>query len=461
MDEITTLTTVDYHNRFAHRFYSHLTQPNSENVIFSPYSIFTAFAMMYEGAKGKTKTELKTFFRFPNEENLHEFLTPLDNSFESYKMFKIEEFKERLEKKYDGIYKYIQKRNKDIQELNTFLPQLTKFQKPNVNAPIPYTEERMLQDFSSSLEKSVGSKNSIFELQTINALWIQQGYPIEEEFKNCIHEFYDGNMFFLDFINDSENTAKIINEYVEKHTNHKLTNLIAPNNFTELTRLILTNILYFSGSWEFPFSKRSTRNKSFWISREKVIQTSMMAFGKQILNSNKFNYAELEELEILELPYKGGSLSMLIFLPSDNLKSLEKSFTFEKLTHLKNQMKPRTLGGVFLPKFDFHFKTSAKNILKSLGLFTPFSMAEADFSGISVNAVNEGLYIENCHHEAFIKVNEDGTEAGACTQMEVFMAGFHTSKDPIFNVNHPFLFIIQNSITGMILFMGKVVDPRS
>jgi len=169
----------------------------------------------------------------------------------------------------------------------------------------------------------------------------------------------------------------------------------------------------------------------------------------------RFNYADTEEAQILELPYKGDKISMLVVLPTKDLASIESSLTAEKLNEYKSKMRETKLDSVSLPKFEFDTKYFMKDTLSALGMPTAFS-GNADFSGMTGK---KDLYIDFVIHQAYVKVDEKGTEAAGATAVGMFT----TSVQPrtIFRADHPFIFLIQEKDTGNILFLGRVVNPAS
>ncbi|MGI0040791.1 MAG: serpin family protein, partial [Nitrosopumilaceae archaeon] len=217
----------------------------------------------------------------------------------------------------------------------------------------------------------------------------------------------------------------------------------------ELTRLIITNAIYFNGEWTYPFSPDWTRESDFHTSKDKTVKVSMMD-----LNVRELNYTQNQLLEILELPYKGEKISMLILLPKEieGLESVEEVLTADKLSQWRENLSETHIA-VLLPKFTAETKYDLKDSLQNMGMNIPFDEFNADFSGINET---ERLYIDQAVHKAFVNVYELGTEAAAATGLEVRA----TSGPPAtFAADHPFIFIIQDTQTGNILFMGKVVDP--
>jgi len=166
-----------------------------------------------------------------------------------------------------------------------------------------------------------------------------------------------------------------------------------------------------------------------------------------------FNYADIGDLRILELPYKGGKISMLILLPSENLDVIESTLTAEKLDEYKSQMKKTKMDLISIPKFEFDTKYFMKKTLSALGMPTAFSQ-NADFSGMTGE---RDLFIDFVIHQAYVKVDEEGTEAAAATAVGMKLTAIEPAN--VFRADHPFIFIIQEKETGNILFFGRLVDP--
>jgi serpin B len=216
-----------------------------------------------------------------------------------------------------------------------------------------------------------------------------------------------------------------------------------------MTRLVLTNAIYFKGNRAKQFDKENTLEADFKVTPGKTVKVRMMSLtGKEA----KFNYTETPELQILELPYDGGELSMLIMLPrEDNLQTIEELLNGGNLTGWKNNLMEQEVN-VYLPKFTFETKYFMKETLEEMGMPTAFSM-DADFSGMDGT---DRLYISSVIHQAFVEVNEEGTEAAAATAVVMLEKGMPTT----FRADHPFIFIIREKETGSILFLGRVVNPK-
>ncbi len=328
-----------------------------------------------------------------------------------------------------------------------------------------FPENNVLRPNFAAIYNEINKKDKQYQLNTGNALWVQQDYPFLESYRTTVEKYYGGKAANLDFIGETEKSRQTINNFIEEQTNDKIKDLIPQGVLGPMTRLVLTNAIYFKGTWAWEFDKSDTKDRDFKITSTNIVKTPMMYMDP---DKAKFNYADIGELQILELPYKGDDISMLILLPKQGVDydmetreeiisdyTLEDiSLTKENLENWKSQMTETKLDAIYLPKFEFDTKYTLNKVLTDLGMPTAFS-GNADFSGMTEA---ERLFISAVIHQAYVKVNEEGTEAAAATAV----IGETTSIQPrnIFRADHPFIFIIQEKETGNILFLGKVVDPR-
>jgi len=368
---------VEANNQFAFDFYSQV-KDGEGNIFYSPYSISSALAMTYEGAKGETADEMKSVFHFP--------------------------------------------------------------------------ENNILRPNFASIYNEINKKDKGYELNTGNALWIQHDYPLLEDYLTTVEKYYGGKAANLDFVKETEKSRQTINSFIEEQTKDKIKDLIPPGVLSPLTRLVLTNAIYFKGTWEWEFDKSDTRDQDFKITLDNIVKAPMMYMDN---DKATFNYADIGDLQILELPYKGEEVSMLILLPTENLDSIEPDLTAEKLGEWKNQMQETKLDAIYLPKFEFDTKYMMADTLSAMGMPTAFTWPGADFSGMDGT---KDLYISAVIHQAFVKVDEKGTEAAAATAIVMTLGSVGPRN--MFRADHPFIFIIQERETGNILFLGRVVDPR-
>ena len=290
-----------------------------------------------------------------------------------------------------------------------------------------------------------------YQLSIANALWGQKDYPFLDDFIQLNKKYYRAGLENVDFVNEAkrEKTRKKINTWVEDKTNDKIKDLIPEGVLDEATRLVLTNAIYFKGDWARQFDKADTKNADFYISPNKTVTAPLM------YQKEDFRYGQTDTLQLLELPYKGDDLSMVILLPKEKtgLADLEKELTADNLTEWQKRMYKKEVE-VYLPKFKMTSQFSLPETLKKMGMSDAFDPGKADFSGMTGN---KDLFISAVLHKAFVEVNEEGTEAAAATgvMMELSMA----LDEPVFRADHPFIFMIKDNKTGSILFIGRIVDP--
>ena len=313
-----------------------------------------------------------------------------------------------------------------------------------------FPESNILRPNFAAIYNDINKKDKPYKLSTGNALWVQQDYQLLGEYLSTVEKYYGGKAANLDFAKEAEKSRQTINTFIEEQTDNKIKDLIPQGVLDASTRLILTNAIYFKGTWTWEFDKSDTREQDFRITPTNIVKTPMMHMKN---DKAKFNYADTGGLQILELPYKGDEISMLILLPTENLDAIELSLTAEKLKEYMDQMKETELDGIFLPKFEFDTKYFMKETLSKMGMPTAFG--NADFSGMTGK---KDLLIDFVIHQAYVKVDEEGTEAAAATAVG---AGITSVGPPrkIFRADHPFIFIIQEKKTGNIVFLGRVIDP--
>jgi serpin B len=369
-------------NQFAMDMYFDLSKTNTENLFFSPYSIYSALAMTYEGANGATAEEMKNVFYFP--------------------------------------------------------------------------ENNILRPNSAAIYNIINKKEKSYELRTGNALWAQKEFSFLPEYFNLIEKYYGGKAVNLDFINELEKSRLTINDFILKQTNYKIKDLLQQNDLTDDTKLVLTNAIYFKGDWKYEFDKKDTMDLNFKVNSNNIIKIPTMIMSPE---DKKFNYFENDLLQIIELPYKDNELSMLVLLPKDNVSSLEKVLSYAKLNEWKKSMTQKEVSKINLPKFKFDTRYYLQNNLSDMGMPTAFSRSAADFSKMNGDT---RLMISKVIHQAFVSVDEKGTEAAAATAVIMIAKSMpNPVANIIFNADHPFIFIIQENETNEILFLGRMVNPSS
>ncbi|MCU0572824.1 MAG: serpin family protein [Syntrophobacteraceae bacterium] len=288
-------------------------------------------------------------------------------------------------------------------------------------------------------------------LDVANGLWPQKGYPLRDDYLSLVKKHYGVSITPVDYRTAAEDARGMINRWVEGKTRGKIQDLIQPGVLDPMTRLVLVNAIYFKGMWENRFKVEDTRDAPFHVAPGKVAQAPMMTLREE------FGYADLDSLQILEMPYVGKGLSMVVLLPrkADGLREMEADLTPARLKEWRSVLRRKEVV-VFLPRFRMTSMFRLDETLAALGMRDAFSPARADFSGM--DGRKGWLHIGVVLHKAFVEVNEEGTEAAAATAVGI-RATAMPAPPPEFRADHPFLFLILEKETGSILFMGRVTDP--
>ena len=304
-----------------------------------------------------------------------------------------------------------------------------------------------LQSYWTTPDKKKGIR-----LNLANRLWGQESYQFLPEFLGITREMYGAELARLNFT-QSEQARQTINGWVEEQTENKITDLIPVGAINLDTRLVLTNAVYFKGIWTDPFKQELTKEEDFHLTSADKIKVPMMN------NSDRFRYNEVDNLQVLELPYGDGSLSMLVLLPNknDGLANLEANLTYRNLQQWTGSLRQREVK-VTLPKFKTTSRFEMNNTLKEMGMTSAFDANQADFSGMTGG---RDLFISAVVHKAFVDVNEEGTEAAAATgvMIELISAAPDPPEPPVFRADHPFMFMIRDNRNGSIMFMGRIRNP--
>ncbi len=367
---------VNGNNMFAFDMFSNLAAGKQENAFFSPYSISSAFSILYEGARGTTQDEIKSVFHFTQDDNMRRNYTHMI-----------------------------------ISSLN----------KPSPN----------------------------YILNTANALWVQNDFTILPEYQKIASTYYLAKTENLDFKTHTEESRKTINSWVENKTRDKIKDLLPEGSLDDRTRAVITNAVYFLGNWTNQFNANVTQEDDFKISDKEAVKAPLMNLQKH------FNYTSTSDLQILQIPYKGDDLSMLVLLPKNNdLQSVEKELSVENLNQWRTKMEDKEVN-LYLPKFKLETGYSLVGNLGEMGMPTSFDPNSADFEGIDGK---KDLYVTGVFHKAYVAVDEKGTEAAAATGIVITETSIEMPQET-FRADHPFIFLIQDDKTGLILFLGKVIDP--
>jgi serpin B len=375
---------VQGNTAFALDLYAQL-RTGEGNLAVSPYSISTALAMTYVGARGETAEQMAKVLHF----------------------------------------------GADVQRLSAVFAEL----------------EKTLKAGGGQGKAAGGTPGS---LDVANALWGQKGERFEDGFLAVTKEFFGAGFHQLDFVKAAEASRKEINYWVAEQTRQKIQELLKSGDIDAGTMLVLTNAVYFKAKWLNTFNPKETRPGQFHTGKGETVTVPMM------FQQHAFPWAAGEDCDVVEMPYGGERLAMVMLLPKkvDGLADLEKSLTPEKLEEWLGRLRPETVR-VRMPRFKFGCRFGLADTLAKMGMADAFRLEAADFSGM--NGRRHDLYISRVIHQVEMEVNEEGTEAAAATAVTMLRGA--PPKTPMFNADHPFVFVIRDRQTGSILFMGHVVDP--
>ena len=286
-----------------------------------------------------------------------------------------------------------------------------------------------------------------FRLNIVNALWGQEDFEFLIEFLDVVAENYGAGLKLLDFVNAPEDSRVVINDWVSEQTEGRIEDLIPQGVIDELTRLVLTNAIFFNAAWLNPFEKRLTLDRPFHLLDGTEVMVLMMR------RTAGFGLATGGGYQAVELPYDGGELSMVVLLPdTGQFEAFEASLDAELVRTIMSNLVSQRLA-LTMPKFEFGSEFSLADTLKGMGMPVAFSDL-ADFSGMTGR---RGLTISDVVHKALVSVDEEGTEAAAATAVGEGV----TSVPPSVVIDRPFIFLIRDIGTGAILFVGRVMDPSA
>jgi len=292
-------------------------------------------------------------------------------------------------------------------------------------------------------------KQKQVELVNASGLWAQQDYGFGSDFLQRAREAFDAEVQLVDFGSRFDATRGQINSWVGRQTRSKIGEALPPGILSADTRLVFVNTLYFKGQWASCFQRNHTRKRSFQVSPSHSVRVPMMR------QSQFARYAESEAAQVVELPYVGARLSMVVVLPRsvDGLGQLEQQLSWNQVTNWAATAQVRTVD-LELPRFKLSSRLPLIQPMRGLGVTDAFDPVKADFTGMTPRRPLWIYFLQQC---AIVEVNEEGTVAAAATS-----GGGGCSSQPrpaTFHADHPFLFIIRDNHTGVILFLGRVTNP--
>jgi serpin B len=294
-------------------------------------------------------------------------------------------------------------------------------------------------------------------LKLANRLYGEKSFNIDTTYFTIIRKAFEVWVEPVDFVGDAEGTRTKINSWVAEQTEQRIKDLLPPRSVDRDTRIVIVNAIYFLADWARPFDASRTQPRDFYADGKTVRPVPMMT------QTSRFSYAHQAGASLVELPYQDKKTAMYIVLPDarDGLPALESKL--EPTLKALQSAAAETSVALSLPRFtiDPAQTIDLAKQLQALGIVDAFSAEKADFTGIAKpNAAGEPLFISAVFHKAFVKVDEKGTEAAAATAVAMPRGG-PPPKPTELVADHPFLFLIVDKPSGLILFIGRVTDPRS
>ncbi len=299
-------------------------------------------------------------------------------------------------------------------------------------------------------EGAKGKDDEGFRLNIVNTIWGQKDYQFLTTFLNLLAENYGAGLRTMDFVNAPEESLITINNWVSDQTEGRIEDLIPQGLISALTRLVLTNAIYFNAAWQYPFNEDMTRDGPFSLLDGGEVTVPMMR------QTESFGYTEGDGYKAVELPYDGRELSMVILLPqAGQFETFEGSLDAQWVGAIVKDLKSKRVA-LTMPRFEFESGFSLKEILAMMGMPLAF-YGGADFSGMTGN---RDLFIADVVHKAFVSVDEAGTEAAAATAVVMELTAVPETPVEV-TVDRPFVFLIRDIETDTILFVGCVVNPSA
>ncbi|KAB1261480.1 Leukocyte elastase inhibitor [Camelus dromedarius] len=307
-----------------------------------------------------------------------------------------------------------------------------------------------------SLNADINKRGAAYTLKVANRLFGEKTYDFLPEFLASTQKMYGAELASVDFQQASEDARKAINEWVKGQTEGKIPELLASGVVDSMTKLVLVNAIYFKGNWQEKFATEATHDATFRLNKKDTKTVRMMYQKKKL----PLGYIEDLKCRVLELPYQGGDLSMVILLPdniedeSTGLRKIEQQLTLEKLRKwTKADSLEHLEVSVHLPRFRLEESYDLTAPLAHLGVQDLFC-SKADLSGMSGT---RDLFVSKVVHKSFVEVNEEGTEAAAATAGIVAYAMLMPEEN--FIADHPFIFFIRHNPSANILFLGRLASP--
>lgn len=476
-------------NEFGLDLYRALARAEpGRNLFISPYSMSVALAMAAEGARGETESEMAGALHFPAATGGSRTVAPVHQGYQA--------LARRFAAGAGTADPQMRQRLQTLREqLNEANRQAENFDHKGdwKNAREAQQKAQKLADELNALLPQVDR----YDLRVANALWVDGSLPLVPAYVQTIDRFYGtGGVTPMNFAGDPDGSRVRINTWVEDHTERRIKDLIPPGGLSPDSRLVITNAVYFLGQWDRPFHDLGTKEADFTLEgggksrvmlmhdtwRYDVPYAAFNGNGTVFATPQKVpkdetkrpaTYPDDAGFTMIELPYKGGDLSMLVIAPRtpDGLAALESKLDAASLSLWVSTLERRTVD-TSVPRFKLAFEHEMSSELRSLGMrrafHPPGTPGGADFSGMKSSDVpTQQLFIDSVRHKAWVEVNEKGTEAAAATSIAMSVGAMARKPEemvpftPVFRADHPFLFLIRDTKTGLVLFIGRVAAPTS
>jgi len=312
-------------------------------------------------------------------------------------------------------------------------------------------QDQVAPAFQSLLATLPGANHPGCTLTAANRLWGQQGYGFLEPFVTTTRDRFGGGLAEVDFAKPAP-VCDLINAWADQKTAGRIKQIVTPNSITPQLRFIVTNAVYFKGQWTEPFKAVATKTAPFFSGDDRIDVPLM----HQVTHCR---YGSFNNIKVLEKSYRGGEIAMMILLPGrdpQDLPDLEQSLSAEQVKDWSSKLRSQMVD-ITLPKFKLETNVPLTRALTSLGMARVFDPHKADLSGI--NGGKEPLWLDWILQQAYVNVDEEGTEAAAVTAVGGF-GGMMESRIAVFRADHPFVFLIRDTRTGCILFLGRLVKPE-
>ena len=322
--------------------------------------------------------------------------------------------------------------------------------KAQIQKTFHYPAPAILNPNSAALYNQFNKPNPDYKLATVNDLWMQQGLTPTKSYIDTVQRYYSGQVTALDFEGSPDSARQTINKKIVEKTKQMIPELLPKGSIKSDTAVVLTNAVYFKGDWTLPFTAERTSAQPFYNAIGRASTVQMMQ------QQSYFSYYENKHIQVVQLPYKGDDLSMLVVLPKLNhklaMQQLAKSLNATKIKQWRSGLVRQEVD-LQLPKFKLDARYQMKTLLADMGMPKAFN------NGAEFNLYADGtpIKLDEVYHQAVVTVDEKGTEAAAAAGAVGMYVGMSYPVE--FKADHPFMFMIKDNKTDAILFLGQVNKP--